>query len=267
MSDWDLVEILAQIGDAGERMSQIDAAEGAAGNISVFVAGPLDDTGRWPTQSTIDLPVAAPALAGGSVVVTGAGRRLRDVAEQPERAVCLLRIDDDGRRATLHAGVGARPTSELNTHLSVHNDHVSRRGLQEHALVHAQPIHLTYLSHLARYQETTAFNRRLLRWQPETIVEFPEGIGVLPFQVPGSSDQMAVSTPALAAYRGIVWAHHGIVTRADTGVGKASDLVEYAEAAARYEYLNLVAGEPAGGLSDEQMRLLCDRLGIRQEYF
>ncbi len=201
------------------------------------------------------------------MIVTAAGRRLRDIGSAPQQTVCLLHIAADGKQAELYTAPGTRPTSELNTHLAVHDDHVGRRAVDYHAVVHAQPIHLTYLSHIERYQETMAFNRRLLRWQPETIVEFPEGIGVLPFEVPGSLDQTGVTMPALQRYRGIIWASHGIVTRADVGVTKAGDLVEYAEAAARYEYLNLAAGEPTGGISEDAMRLICERLNIAQDYF
>ncbi len=259
--------LLTQIGDVGLRMSQIDAAEGAAGNISIYVAEELQPGGRFEERGEIELPATVPHLASGWVVVTGATRRLRDAATSPETTICLLRILAGGRRAMLYGAQGVRPTSELNTHLAVHEDHVARRGVQLHGVVHAQPIHLTYLSHLPRYQETRAFNRRLLRWQPEMIVEFPEGIGMLPFQVPGSPDQMGVSAPALAKYRGVVWGRHGVVTRSDHGAGEAGDLVEYAETAARYEYLSLAAGEPEGGMSDEEMRLICERLGIEQEYF
>jgi rhamnulose-1-phosphate aldolase len=149
----------------------------------------------------------------------------------------------------------------------VHNDHVGRRELEHHAIVHAQPIHLTYLSHLAQYQDTERLNRRLLRGQPETIVEFTEGFALLPWEVPGSPEQMGVTTAALASYRAIVWARHGIVTRADKGAGKAADLVEYAEAAARYEYMNLAAGEPGQGLSHDELRLICERLSLPQPEF
>ena len=142
-----------------------------------------------------------------------------------------------------------------------------RRGLAYHAVVHAQPLRLTYLSHIERYQEHTFFNRRLLRWQPETIIELPEGIGMLPFQMPGSPEQQEVTTAALATHRAVVWARHGIVTRADSGIGKAGDLVEYVEAAAQYEYLNLAAGEPSNGLLDDQVRLICERMGIQQSFF
>ncbi len=41
-----------------------------------------------------------------------------------------------------------------------------------------------------------------------------------------------------------------------------STLIEYAEAAARYEYLNLQAGEPATGLSEDEQRQICKHLGL-----
>jgi rhamnulose-1-phosphate aldolase len=257
---------LAQMADTGVRMAETEAAEGAAGNISVFSAE-LEPSPNFARRSTLDLPIAVPHLADGWVVVTGAGRRLRDTGIAPEATVCLLHIQAGGTQAIVYTGEGVRPTSELNTHLAVHNDHVRRRNLRYHAVVHAQPLRLTYLSHIPRYQDTFTLNRRLLRWQPETIVEFPEGIAILPFQMPGSEEQMQVTAEALTRYRGVIWARHGIVTRADSGPAKAGDLVEYAEAAAQYEYLNMVAGEQSSGLSDDEMRLICDRLHIEQVYF
>lgn len=262
-----LREIIDDMGDVGQRMWQMSAAEGAAGNISVFVRALDQLDARLADRGAYDLPVEAPALAGGWVIVSAAGRRVRDIARAPAAVLCLLQIHDGGAQATLHAAPKLRPTSELNSHIAIHNDHVGRRELAYHAVVHAQPLRLTFLSHIERYGETPAFNRRLLRWQPETIVEFPEGIGVLPLKVPGSLDQTAVTVEGMRRHRAVVWRHHGIVTRADSSVGKAGDLVEYAEAAARYEYLNLQAGEPSGGLSDDDMRLICTGLGVTQSYF
>lgn len=267
MNEPTLDQVLAQMGDVGQRMARIDAAEGAAGNISVFLAGAIAAPDAFVAQGKLSLPVRASHLAGGTVVVTGASRRLGDIATMPEATLCLLQVVGDGTEALIYGAAHVRPTSELNTHLAVHNDHVGRRQLRHHAVVHAQPVRLTYLSHILAYQETFAFNRRLLRWQPETIIEFPEGIGMLPFQMPGSPDQMRVTTDALVTHRGVVWARHGIVTRSDAGAGKAGDLIEYAEAAAHYEYLNLQVGERSSGLADAEMRLICERLGIDQKYF
>ncbi len=263
-----LKEILWEMGDVGQRMSQINATEGASGNFSVFVQELPDIDSRWCEQGEISLPLPAPALSGGWVIVTGSGRRERDLAHNPELVICLLHIHSGGETAAVYAADAlVKPTSELNSHLGVHNDQVARRALNYHAIVHAQPVHLTYLSHIDRYADTVAFNRRLLRWQPETIVEFPQGIGVVPFYVPNSPQQAENTIEGLRNHRAVIWRQHGIVTRNDHSLRSAGDLVEYAEAAAQYECLNLRAGEPTVGLSDEQLRQICLYFGINQPFF
>lgn len=261
---WD--ELVEAIGEAGQQMVQLGAAEGAAGNISVFVGPHFTPDPRWRQQRELRLPTAVPALAHGWVVVTGAGRRLRDIARRPQTTLCLLKIHPGGTQATLLAADNIRPTSELNSHLAVHNDQVERRELATHAVVHAQPLRLTYLSHLARYGDAATLARMLLRWQPETIIEFPEGIGTIPFQTPSSAEQMHATATALQTYRAVIWQKHGIVARAEQ-VSKAADLIEYAEAAAQYEYLNLAAGAPSSGLTQDELRAICAQFGVTQTLF
>ncbi len=78
-----------------------------------------------------------------------------------------------------------------------------------------------------------------LRWQAETIVHLPEGIGYLPFMVPGSEELTSANLESLRHHQLVLWAKHGVMARSETSVLVACDLIEYAEAAARYEYLNL----------------------------
>ncbi|WP_026369545.1 class II aldolase/adducin family protein [Kallotenue papyrolyticum] len=248
------------LGSAGQRLAAMDAAEAAAGNLSIFVPA-LEPPAEWAERQLFDLPVAAPALSGGWLVVSASGRRLRDIAAAPEHTLCLLQVLPDGRRARLLAATPLRPTSEFNSHLAIHNDQVGRHGLTTHAVAHAQPLHLTWLSHVPRYRDAATLNRRLLRWQPETIIEFPEGIATLPFEVPGSDAQMRATVAALQQHRAVVWQQHGLVTRAPT-IDKAVDLIEYAETAARYEYLDLLAGERAAGLSPAALRRICEHVGL-----
>ena len=262
-----LKDILWEIGDVGRRMAQINAAEGAAGNISVFLRELPDMDSRFRARGSIFLPLPVPALTDGWLLVSGAGRRLRDIARNPDTMLCLLHIQGGGEQAEIYATADLKPTSEFNSHLAIHDDQVLKRSLTQHTIVHAQPIYLTYLSHLERYGDTHALNHRLLRWQPETILEFPEGIGVVPFKIPGSAEQAEKTVEACQTYRAVVWRKHGIVTRADASVRKAGDLVEYAETAAHYEYLNLQAGEPTGGMSDEELQQICTHFGIEQPFF
>jgi rhamnulose-1-phosphate aldolase len=44
------------------------------------------------------------------------------------------------------------------------------------------------------------------------------------------------------------------MARSDISITRAADRIEYAETAARYEYMDLLAGQRAEGLSREEMR-------------
>ena len=264
----ELDELLASIGEGGRRMAEIEAGEGAAGNISIYVGWPIDFGRRFPLSEPLTLPVAAPALAGGVVVVTGSGRRLRDIRADPESALAVVSIAAGGRTGTLHTSprrLFERVTSEWNSHLAVHDDLVGRTGTNFHAVIHAQPRHLTYLSHVPAYGDEAYFNRRLLRWEPETILNLPSGIGVLPFEVPSSDALMAATAASMRAHRVVVWSKHGVVARSDRSVTRAADRIEYAETAAVYEYMDIVAGGGAERLTDDEMHAVARAFNVDTE--
>ena len=154
-------------------------------------------------------------------------------------------------------------TSEWNSHLAVHDDTVGRSGTNFHAVVHAQPPHITYLSHRPAYREEAHFNRQVLRWEPETIVHLPAGIGVLPCMLPEFDTLMAANVESLRRHRIVVWSKHGVMARSDLSVTRAVDRIEYAETGARYEYMDLVAGGRAEGLTVEETRAIVDAFGIQ----
>lgn len=265
-----LDQILLQMGQVGKRLSDIDAAEGAAGNLSVCIREHLDISRSLPDVQTIQLPVPAPALAGATVIVSGSGRRLRDILDSPTANLACIVVEPGGLTGKMYTSPDCqftRVTSEFNSHLAVHHDQMRSSDLGFHAIVHAQPLHLTYLSHLAKYQEEGYLNRHLLRWQPETIHAFPEGIGVLPFLLPGSAQLTTESVLALRDQRMVIWSQHGVMARADGSIFHALDLIEYAETAAHYEYLNLSAGQPSDGLSPEHIREISRFWNLRQNIF
>ena len=184
-----ITDVLADMGAAGQRLDAMHAVEAGAGNLSVALrdVDGLDEL--FPdAEPGAPLPLAVPELAGYTVLVTGSGCRLRDVAQQPTRTVSAFIIDPDGTTATWryhHDRAFARPTSEFNSHLAVHADQIGRRGIAIHAVIHAQPPYLVQLSHNAALRNNTDFNKALFRWEPETIVQLPDGVEVLDFMVPG----------------------------------------------------------------------------------
>jgi rhamnulose-1-phosphate aldolase len=57
------------------------------------------------------------------------------------------------------------------------------------------------------------------------------------------------------------------MARSDVSVKRAADRVEYAEAAAKYEYLNLCAGEIGEGLTADEIRAICKTFNVQQNIF
>ncbi|MFV9503437.1 MAG: class II aldolase/adducin family protein [Oscillochloridaceae bacterium umkhey_bin13] len=259
-----LEEILAAFGTAGERLTALGGSQGSAGNLSWFVPEVPDLAEQFTQHEPFELPVAAPALAGGAVFVTGSGCRLRDLLIDPAASLGVLLIATDGQHATLCSAPQRRfrrITSEVNSHLAVHQDHMARGGVAL-ALAHSQPFHLTYLSHLPAYRDPAYLNQRLFRWEPETIIVLPEGLGALPYRTPGSLAQVEVTVPGLRAHRLVIWGQHGVLARAPGSLQGAVDLIEYAEAAAHFEYLDLLAGGQAVGLSADELRIVAQAYGV-----
>ena len=266
----ELEELLGVIGEAGLRLSEIEASEGAAGNISIYMGWEIDPRRKFPLVETIQLPERVSELAHRSFLVTGSGRRLREIIRDPAANLGFVTIDEDGQTGTLYTSprrLFAHLTSEFNSHLAVHKDQVVRSGTNFHAIIHAQPPYLTYLSSIPQYQDETYLNRHLLRWQPELIVNLPEGLGHIPFKVPGSAELMQANIESMRTHRVVIWGKHGLMARSDASVKRASDRIEYAEAAAHYEYLNLVNGERGEGLTPEQIRAICQAFNVQQNIF
>ena len=90
----ELQEILTAIGEAGQRLSDIDASEGAAGNISVFIGWPMEVRRLFPLATEIDLPVRVPHLVGRLFFITGSGRRLRDILSEPTVNLAAIVINE-----------------------------------------------------------------------------------------------------------------------------------------------------------------------------
>lgn len=262
--------LLDQLGQVGKRLTDIGAAEGAAGNLSICFRESLNITKLFPKVQTIDLPVPAPDLAGMTLIVSGSGRRLRDILETPTANLACITVDTGGRTGKMFTAPDCsfkRVTSEFNSHLAVHHDQMRSRNIGLHTVLHAQPVYLTFLSHLSKYQDPHYLNRHLLRWQPETILIFPKGIGVLPFILVGSEQLMIETKIALREHELVIWSQHGVMSRSDDSIAHALDLIEYAETAAHYECLNLIGGELSEGLSPTNLRDVSRSWNIEQTLF
>lgn len=264
-------EILASMGAAGERLDHIGACEAGAGNISVSIRDtPADLDEFFPESASIDLPVTVPGLAGWTFFVTGSGCRLREVGRDPRANVSVIIVDEGGASGTWRTSprkAFARPTSEFNSHLGVHEDHALRRGVDFQAVIHAQPPYLVSLSHIPALRNDRDFNRAVLRWEPETIVQVPRGIKVLDFMVPGGEELGRNNVESLRDHQIVLWSKHGIMVRSDESPLAAVDKVEYVETGAMYEYRNLAIGGVGEGLHESESKRVIEAFGVETDLY
>jgi len=72
--------------------------------------------------------------------------------------------------------------------------------------------------------------------------------------VPGSGPLMAANVANLRTHRIVLWAKHGVMARSSISVKRAVDRIEYAETAANYEYMDLLTGGRAEGLTVAELK-------------
>ena len=102
----ELSELLVLMGEAARRMSEIEATEGAAGNISVYIGWPIDPRRIFPNVEPIVLPEPLPELAGCAFLVSGSGRRLREIIDDPAANLGCVVVDEGGATG-MHYSVAA----------------------------------------------------------------------------------------------------------------------------------------------------------------
>src|SRR5512134_1206917 len=114
----ELDDLLEMMGEAGRRLSDIEASEGAAGNISVCLRWPIEPRTRFPLVEDMVLPQPVPELAGVCFLVSGSGRRLREIIDEPTASIACIVVGEGGTSGKLYTSYQRRferVTSEFNS--------------------------------------------------------------------------------------------------------------------------------------------------------
>ncbi len=161
--------------------------------------------GEWQPIGT-----EVPFLAGEYFLVTGSGKYFRNVAIKPEDSICMIELDKDGAYYRIVWGLinGGRPTSELPSHLM--NLEVKKKLDEKYRVVyHAHPTNIIVLTFVLPLEDKV-FTRELWEMATECPVVFPDGIGVVPWMVPGGRDIAVATSELMKKYDLAIWAHHGM---------------------------------------------------------
>jgi rhamnulose-1-phosphate aldolase len=143
------------------------------------------------------------------------------------------------------------PTSELSTHLAVH-DMLIRTKSTAKALVHTHATELIALTQIREFCSTEALNRLLWSMHPETILFIPKGLGFIPFELPGTSGIADSTSDILEEHPVAVWEKHGVLSTGKTAAD-AFDLIDLLAKSARIFFMVKNAGYEPERLTKEQL--------------
>lgn len=172
----------------------------------------LHFNGEW-LPAGIDVP----GLAGEFFLVTGSGKYFRNLSLAPEESAAIIELDESGSRYRICRGLseGGKPTSELPTHLLNHQSKKEASGGTCRVIYHAHPVNVIALTFVLPLEDRV-FTRELWEMATECPVVFPEGIGVVPWMVPGGREIAVKTAVLMEKYNAVVWAHHGLVVSGES---------------------------------------------------
>jgi rhamnulose-1-phosphate aldolase len=204
---------------------------------------------------TIPMGFDASAIKGKYIIVTGTGKYFKNVKADPETNLGIIRIADNGTDAELVWGYkdGGKFTSELPAHLM---SHISRLAADDkhRVVMHSHPTYTIAMNAVCPIDEKE-FTHRLWQSNTESIVVFPDGVGVLPCMVCGTNEIGIATAEKMAKTRLVVWTNHGIY-----GTGKTMDeafgLIETVEKTAQIYMLTL--GHVVNVIPDSIIKALAD---------
>lgn len=209
----------------------------------------------------IDIKFNAKELANKYFLVSGTNQFFKNTKSDPHNVLGIVRVKDCGTKLDLLWGFenGHGPTSELPTHFM---GHIARLKVdkENRIIMHCHASHLVAMSFTHSLDEI-ALTKTLWEMCTECIVVFPDGVGVVPWMVPGTTQIGEATSAKMAETRLIMWPFHGIY-----GAGRTMDetfgLIETAEKAAQvYTYIS-AAGGKRQSITDAQLEDLAKAFGV-----
>ena len=246
-----------KVAEVAQYLWQKGWAERNGGNITINITAFVDDEmARMPAISgPKPIGKVLPCLRGAWFYCKGTGKRMRDLARDPMAGGSIIRILPDCASYEIVADAPVAPTSELPSHLAVH-DYLLAKGSPYRATLHTHPIELVALTHSRKWMEKDVATKMLWSMIPETKAFCPRGLGMVPYMLPSSVELAEATIRAIDDdYDVVMWEKHGVFA-VDVDIMDAFDQVDVLNKAAQIFIAARSMGFEPEGMSEEQMAQL-----------
>ena len=168
-------------------------------------------------QEWLPLGISAPGVGGEHFLITAAGSFFRNITLDPERCMGLIELDEAGELYRICWGFseGGRPTSELPTHIMNQEAKAEATDGRNRVIYHAHPANTVALTFVLP-QDSAIFTCELWEMISECAMVFPQGVGVVPWMVPGGREIALASCELMRVHDAVIWAHHGMFCAGET---------------------------------------------------
>ncbi|MBQ0024870.1 MAG: rhamnulose-1-phosphate aldolase [Bacteroidales bacterium] len=254
-------DILEQVSEISGHLWNYGWAERNGGNISYNITGCASLFCERPALGT-PRPIGfkVPELAGAYFLVTGTGKRMRYVSKSPLDNAAVIRICPDLEHYEIVAEKEIFPSSELPSHLAIHNFlQVDRPSYK--AVLHTHPIELIAMTHNRAFLEKDVLTKILWSMIPETRAFCPKGLGVVRYVLPGSVALAEATLEQLKEYDVVLWEKHGVVAVGEDLV-EAFDMLDTLSKSAKIYESACSMGFVPEGMSDAQMNELKEAFNL-----
>jgi len=209
----------------------------------------------------------AKELVGKYFLVTGTGKYFKNVEDDPENNLGIVRIKEDARTAQLLWGFndGGKFTSEFPAHLMSHTERLKVDN-KHRVVLHCHPVSIMAMSFIHPLSDKE-FTRTIWKMNNECIVVFPDGIGVLPWMLCGTNEIGEATANKMKEFRIVLWPNHGIYG-VGTTLDEAFGLVETVEKSAQI-YMMIGERKIINEIPDQGLKDLADlwHLNYRKDFF
>lgn len=243
-----------QVAEVAGYLWQKGWAERNGGNITINITEHVDDAIRQmkPIGPVTPIGATLPNLKGCYFYCKGTNKRMRDLARRPMENGSVIRILDDCASYEIIADNPVKPTSELPSHLAVHN-YLIGKGSTYKASLHTHPIELVAMSHCKKFLDKDVATRLLWSMIPETKAFCPRGLGIIPYRLPGSNELADSTIRELGDYDVTLWEKHGVFA-VENDIMQAFDQVDVLNKSALIYIAAKNMGFEPEGMTDLQMQ-------------
>lgn len=248
---------LKEISCVAELISQRGWAEGNAGNISFNISEFVNKKINLKKYKINEFKQVYENLRENFILVTASGIKMRELAIDLPENIIVIYILNDGKSfislslkdifENINSGVCKikKPTSELPTHLAIHN-YINKNKRKEKLVLHTHPTEIIALTQIKKFTNEKNINKLLWKMHPEMKIFLPEGIGFTPYILPGSNKLAIQTIKALKKHKAIIWEKHGCIAIAEN-IYLAFDIIDIITKSVKIFFLCKSAGfEPEG---------------------